>query len=96
MINERIVLSGMQYHRGQLYEESTWLGFFSALKPMIEHFLARFREIAGAGVASGQVIFDSMIIHEESFIHWIEKEGAGEEGSLDAATSQLHHPIPAP
>ena len=79
-----------------LYEESSWVDFLSALKPLIYQFLARFREIADAGVAQDQDILDSMIIHEESFVHWIEKELAGEEGSLDAAISQLQHPLPAP
>jgi hypothetical protein len=37
-----------------------------------------------------------MITHEKSFVHWIEKETAGEEGSLDAAISQLHYPLAAP
>jgi len=63
-----------------LYEESSWVDFLSALKPLIYQFLARFREIADAGVAQDQDILDSMIIHEESFVHWIEKEVAGEEG----------------
>jgi hypothetical protein len=79
-----------------LYEESSWLDFLSALKPLIDQFLARFREIADAGPAQDQDILDSMITHEESFVHWIEKEVAGVEGSLDAAISQLQHPLSAP
>jgi hypothetical protein len=79
-----------------LYEQSSWPDFLSALKPMIEQFLARFKEIADAGAAQDQLILDSMITHEESFIHWIDKELAGEEGSLDAAIIQLQHPLAAP
>jgi hypothetical protein len=29
-------------------------------------------------------------------VPWIEKEIAGEEGSLDAIISQLQYPLPAP
>ena len=35
-----------------------------------------------------------MVRHEESFIHWIEKETAGEEGALDVALSQIQYPLP--
>ena len=79
-----------------LYEQNSWLDFLSTLKPMIEQFLARFREIASAGLEQDQAILNSMVIHEESFVHWIEKEIAGEEGSLDAAIRQLQHPLPVP
>ena len=39
---------------------------------------------------------ESMIRHEESFVHWVAKGTAGEEGSLDVAISQLQYPFPAP
>jgi hypothetical protein len=37
-----------------------------------------------------------MVIHEEAFSHWIEKEAAGEEGALNAAIVQLQYPLTAP
>jgi hypothetical protein len=74
-----------------LYQQSTWLEFLAALKPMIDQFLARFQEIANAGPAEDQDVLQSMIKHEKSFEYWIEKETAGEDGSLDAAISQLQY-----
>jgi hypothetical protein len=79
-----------------LYQQSTWQEFLAALNPMIDQFLARFQEIANAGPAEDQDVLQSMIKHEKSFVHWIEKETAGEEGSLDAAISQLQYPLAAP
>jgi len=73
-----------------------WREFLAALKPMIDQFLARFQEIANAGPSEDQEVLQSMITHEKSFVHWIEKETAGEEGSLDAAISQLHYPLTPP
>ncbi len=79
-----------------LYQGNTWLEFLAALKPLIDQFLARFKEIADAGPAEDQEILRSMITHENSFVQWIEKEIAGEEGSLGSAISQLQYPLPAP
>ena len=79
-----------------LYKESSWFDFLGALQPLISQYLAQFQEIANAGPAEDQGILQSMITHEESFVHWIEKETAGEEGSLDAAIGQLHYPLDAP
>ena len=79
-----------------LYQQSTWQEFLAALKPMIDQFVARFREIADAGPAEDQDVLQSMITHEKSFVHWIEKEAAGEEGSLDAAICQLQYPLERP
>jgi len=79
-----------------LYQQSTWLEFLAAFKPIADQFLARFQEIANAGPAEDQDVLQSMIKHEKSFVHWIEKETAGEEGSLDAAISQLQYPLAAP
>ena len=63
---------------------------------MIDEFLGRFKEIADAGPAEDQDVLQSMITHEKSFVHWIEKEAAGEEGSLVAAICQLQYPLAAP
>ena len=79
-----------------LYQQGSWQEFLAALKPMTDQFLARFQEIADAGPAEDQYVLQSMIKHEKSFVHWIEKETAGEEGSLDAAISQLQYPLVAP
>ena len=79
-----------------LYQQSTWLEFLAAFKPIADQFLARFQEIANAGPAEDQDVLQSMIKHEKSFVDWIEKETAGEEGSLDAAISQLQYPLVAP
>jgi hypothetical protein len=37
-----------------------------------------------------------MVRHEESFVHWIEKETSEEDGALDLAISQLQHPLASP
>lgn len=79
-----------------LYQENSWLDFLAALKPLIDQFLARFHEIANVGPAEDHDILRSMIKHEESFVHWIEKETTGEGNSLDAAICQLQYPLPAP
>lgn len=79
-----------------LYQANSWQDFLSSLKPMIDQFLARFEEIASAGPAEDQEILKSMVAHEKSFVHWIEKETAGEEGALDVAISQLQYPLSPP
>lgn len=78
------------------YQENSWVDFLTGIKPVVDDFLARFKEIAAAGTTEDQDVLQSMIIHEESFVSWIEKETAGEEGSLDAFISQLKYPLPAP
>ena len=78
------------------YEENSWVDFLTGIKPVVDDFLARFKEIAAAGTPEDQDVLQSMIIHEESFVSWIEKETAGEEGSLDAFISHLKYPLPAP
>ena len=79
-----------------LYQQSDWLDFLAQLKPMVDQFLDRFREIAAGGPVEDRDILESMVRHEESFVHWIEKEAAGEEGGLDVAVSQIQYPLPAP
>jgi hypothetical protein len=78
------------------YQDSSWLDFLTGLKPLVDQFLSRFKEIAAAGPAEDRDILQSMITHEESFVVWIDKEIAGVEGSLDAFISQLKYPLPAP
>lgn len=80
----------------ELYQESSWLDFLTALRPLIDQFLGRFREIASAGPREDQEMLLSMVTHEESFVHWIEKEIAGEGDSLDAAIGQLQYPLSVP
>jgi hypothetical protein len=76
-----------------LYQQSTWQEFLAAMKPMVDQFLGRFQEMADAWPADDQDILRSMIKNEKSFERWIEKEAAAEEGSLDAAISQLQYPL---
>jgi hypothetical protein len=78
------------------YQENCWLDFIAGLKPLVDDFVARFREIAAAGPAEDQDVLQSMVTHEEAFVSWIEKETAGEGGSLDAVICQLQFPLPAP
>lgn len=78
-----------------VYKENSWLDFLGALKPMIDQYVARFQEIAAAGPTEDQQILQSMVSHEQCFSYWIEKEVAGESGSLDAVLDQLQHPLPA-
>ncbi|MEH6580856.1 MAG: hypothetical protein V7754_02895 [Halioglobus sp.] len=78
------------------YQGNSWLEFLTGLSPLVDQFLGRFEEIAAAGPAEDQEVLQSMITHEASFVSWIEKEIAGEEGSLDAIISQLKYPFPAP
>jgi len=78
-----------------LYRDNSWPEFLTGLKPMIEQFLGRFEEIAAAGPDEDQGILRSMVRHEQSYMHWIEKETAGEEGALDVAISELEYPLPA-
>lgn len=77
-----------------LYQDNSWQDFLAALRPVVDGALARYHEIASAGPAEDQDILQSMIEHEKSFVHWIEKETAGEEGSLDSAIGQLQYPLP--
>jgi hypothetical protein len=79
-----------------LYSENSWPDFLTQLKPMVEQFLGRFEEIAAAGPEEDRDILQSMVRHEESFVHWIDKELAGEEGGLDVALSQIQYPLAAP
>jgi hypothetical protein len=75
------------------YQENSWHDFLTGLRPLVDQFLGRFTEIAAAGPAEDRSILESMVTHEASFISWIEKELAGEEGSLDAAICQLKYPM---
>jgi len=79
-----------------LYRDNSWPEFLTQLKPMVEQFLGRFEEIAAAGPEEDQDILQSMVRHEESFVHWIEKETAGDEGALDVALSQIQYPVSEP
>lgn len=78
------------------YLGSNWLEFLTGLQPLVDQFLARFKEIAAEGPAEDQAVLQSMIVHEASFVSWIEKEIAGDEGSLDAIISQLQYPLSPP
>ena len=78
------------------YQEVGWVEFLSGLTPLVNQFLERFQDIAAAGPAEDQAVLQSMVTHEASFVSWIDKEVAGEEGSLDAIISQLKYPLSEP
>jgi hypothetical protein len=80
----------------EAYRANNWLDFLAGLRPLVDEFVSRFRKIAAAGPAEDQDVLQSMITHEESFVSWIEKELAGEEGSLDAIIRQLQYPLSTP
>ncbi len=75
------------------YRDNSWTDFLAGIKPLVEQFLARFKEIAAAGDPEDQEILQSMVTHETAFLTWIEGEIAGEQGSLDGFISQLNYPI---
>lgn len=79
-----------------LYQDHDWSEFLTQLRPVIDQFLGRFREIADMGPEEDKAILESMVLHEESFVHWIEKELAGESGSLDVALAQIKNPLLVP
>jgi len=78
------------------YQAADYTDFLTGMKPMIEDFLQRFKEIAALGPEEDQEILQSMIPHEEAFLHWIDKELAGEEGAMDAVLDIVQYPIPKP
>ncbi len=51
---------------------------------------------ANAGPVEGHDVLQSMIKHGKSFAYWMGEEAAGEEGSLEAASSQLQYPLTLP
>ena len=79
-----------------LYRDNSWPEFLTGLKPMIEQVIGRFEDIAAAGPEEDQDILHSMVLHEQSYMHWIEKETADKEGGLDVAFSQIQYPLSAP
>lgn len=78
------------------YRAVEYRDFLTGMKPMIDNFLQRFKEIATMGPDEDQELLQSMIPHEESFVHWIDKELAGEEGAMDAVLDIIQYPVPAP
>ena len=78
------------------YEEHPWHEFLGGLKPLVDSYVERFAEIAEAGPAEDQEVLQSMVVHEQAFVSWIDKEMAGDSGSLDAAIAQLKFPLPVP
>jgi hypothetical protein len=77
------------------YEAVSWREFMGVTIPVVQQYLARFKEIARAGSEEDQEYLQSMIRHEASILRWMEMEAAGEtEGSLDAIIEQLQFPLP--
>ena len=76
---------------------STFQEFASAIKPAIENFLARFKEIARMGPDEDREVLESMVRHETAFLEWIAMESEGKsEGSLDSVIRELQYPLPKP
>jgi hypothetical protein len=77
------------------YEGTTWREFMGITIPVVQQYLARFKQIAEAGPDEDQNYLQSMIRHEASILRWMEMEANGEtEGSLDAIIEQLQFPLP--
>ncbi len=77
------------------YQNGSWQEFMSGTIPIVQQFLSRFEEIAGAGPEEDQEYLQSMVLHESAILRWMEMEAAGEtEGSLDAIIEQLKFPLP--
>jgi hypothetical protein len=77
------------------YEGTTWREFMGITIPVVQQYLARFKQIAEAGPDEDQNYLQSMIRHEASILRWMEMEAKGEtEGSLDAIIEQLQFPLP--
>lgn len=78
------------------YQNHTWHDFLAGLQPLVDSYVARFKEIAEAGPTEDQDTLRSMVTHEESFTIWIEKELSGSKNSLGAVIAQLQYPLQAP
>jgi len=78
------------------YQEHPWHEFLAGLQPLVDSFVARFREIAEVGPAEDQDVLQSMVIHEQAFVTWIQRELAGEANPLEAVINQLQYPLPEP
>lgn len=77
------------------YRAGSWEEFIGGLLPVVQSFLARFKEIAEACPAEDEAIVDSMVHHESAILKWLELEKAGAtESSLDGIIEQLQHPLP--
>jgi hypothetical protein len=79
------------------YQANTWKDFTGAITPVIQGYVSRFEEIAGAGPAEDRDVLQSMVRHEKAILRWVQKESQGvTAGSLDDIVAQLQYPLPKP
>ena len=79
------------------YKEGGMIGFAKANAPVVENFLARFKEIAATGPDEDQDVLQSMLRHETAILNWMNAEAKGPtEGSLDGIIAELNYPMPKP
>ena len=68
-----------------LYQQSSWLDFVSALKPLVAQFIGRFEGIVELGPVEDKAILQSMVTHESAILQWLELETSdNKEQSLDS------------
>lgn len=79
------------------YAGSSFSEFAALMKPAIESFVARFREIELLGPPEDRKMLQSMVRHESAILRWIELESEGpSDESLDGIIAELHYPLPEP
>ncbi|NOX94391.1 MAG: hypothetical protein GXP04_04645 [Alphaproteobacteria bacterium] len=79
------------------YKGGGMQGFAAANAPVVESFLARFKEIEQAGPPEDKEVLQSMIRHEMAILEWMNKEAQGPaDGSLNAIIAELQYPLPKP
>ena len=79
------------------YRAGSFQEFAAAIKPVVERFLSRFKEIAHAGPDDDRDVLDSMVRHESAILRWLTMESEGNsDGALDDMEKELQYPLPKP
>jgi len=79
------------------YKEHNWQEFAAAIKPVVDDFLHRFKEIVQLGPEEDRDVLESMVRHESAILQWIELESKGaDDSSLDSIIAELQYPLPKP
>ena len=79
----------------EAYNSMDWKSFMGANIPTVKTFLASFEAIVEIGPSEDQQVLNSMVIHEESILKWLQIEAEGESSSsLDDVVAQLQFPLP--
>ena len=74
---------------------SSFREFAAAIVPAIEHFHARFAQIAQSGPPDDRPVLESMVRHESAILNWLTQEKDDHaEGALDAMIGELKYPLP--